>query len=152
MVAQLGTVVSANRLNEFRAQFSREDRPRQPNTTDPTFTVTGLGTTGRVSFLPSLETDDRYQAVDNFTWLFGAHSVRTGLDVNFTHTKQPFFLSRSAGEYRFNNVADYLTTIATGAQLWRDFRQGFGRPDVDFWQKASSDSTPACSIPERRPC
>lgn len=65
MVAQLSTVVSANRLNEFRAQFSREARPRRPNTTGPTFTVTGLGTTGRVSFL-----------------------------------------SRSAGEYRFNNVAD----------------------------------------------
>jgi len=134
-VAQLSTVLSANRLNEFRAQFSREDRPRQPNTLDPTFTVAGLGSTGRVSFLPSLETDDRYQAVDNFTWLFGAHSLRTGADFNFTHTMQPFFLSRSAGEYRFNNVADYLTTIATGAQVWRDFRQGFGRPDVDFWQK-----------------
>jgi hypothetical protein len=134
-VAQLSTVLSTNRLNEFRAQFSREDRPREPNTTDLTITVAGLGSTGRVSFLPSLETDDRYQVLDNFTWIFGAHSVRTGLDVNFTHTMQPFFLSRSAGEYRFNSVADYLTTIRTGQQLWRDFRQGYGRADVDFWQQ-----------------
>lgn len=134
-VAQLATVLSASRLNEARAQFSREDRPRQPNTLDPTFTVSGLGSTGRVSFLPSLETDDRIQMVDTFTWLSGAHSFRFGGDINFTHTMQPFFLSRSAGEYRFNTVADYLTTINTGAQRWRDFRQGFGRPDVDFWQQ-----------------
>ena len=134
-LAQLTTVLSASRMNEMRAQFSREDRPREPNTLDPTITVSGLGSTGRVSFLPSLETDDRFQVLDNFTWLFGAHSVRTGLDVNLTHTMQPFFLSRSAGEFRFNTVADYLATVNTGVQRWRDFRQGFGRADVDFWQK-----------------
>jgi Carboxypeptidase regulatory-like domain len=134
-VAQLSSILSANRLHEFRAQFSREDRPREPNTTDGTITVAGLGTTGRVSFLPSLETDDRYQVLDNFTWIFGEHAVRTGLDFNFTHTMQPFFLSRSAGEYRFNSIADYLTTVRTGQQLWRDFRQGYGRADVDFWQQ-----------------
>ena len=134
-VAQYTTVLSASRLNEMRGQFSREDRPREANTQDPTFTVAGLGSTGRVSFLPSLETDDRYQVLDNFTWIAGSHSVRSGLDVNFTHTMQPFFLSRSAGEYRFNTVADYVATVTTGVQAWRDFRQGFGRADVDFWQK-----------------
>jgi hypothetical protein len=134
-VSQLSSVLSANRLNELRVQFSREDRPREPNTLDPTITISGFGTTGRVSFLPSLQTDDRLQVIDNFTWLAGAHSFRTGVDFNFTHTMQPFFLSRSAGEYRFNTVADYLATIATGQQRWRDFRQGFGRADVDFWQQ-----------------
>ena len=134
-VGQMTSALSANRLNELRAQFSREDRPREPNTQAPTLTVTGFGSTGRVSFLPSLETDDRYQIVDNFTWLVGSHSVRTGVDLNFTHTMQPFFLSRSAGEYRYNSLSDYLTTLNTGAQRWRDFRQGFGRADVDFWQQ-----------------
>ena len=134
-VTQLSSALSSNRLNEFRAQFSREDRPREPNTQDPTITVTGFGTTGRVSFLPSLQTDDRYQFVDNYTILAGAHSFRAGFDINFTHTMQPFFLSRSAGEYRFNNVADYMATVAGTRQAYRDFRQGFGRADVDFWQK-----------------
>jgi hypothetical protein len=134
-VGQFTSAFSASRLNELRVQFSREDRPREPNTLDLTVTVAGLGTTGRVSFLPSLETDDRYQVVNNFTWLRGAHSFRMGVDLNFTHTMQPFFLSRSAGEYRFNTAADYVATITTGQQLWRDFRQGFGRPDVDFWQR-----------------
>jgi hypothetical protein len=135
LVAQLSSVLSPSLLNEVRFQFSREDRPRTPNTTDPTLTVTGLGTAGRVTFLPSLETDDRYQAVDNFTILRGNHSIRTGFDLNFLHIKQPFFLSRSGGEYRFNSVADYTATVTTGVQNWRDYRQGFGRADVDFWQK-----------------
>ncbi len=135
VVAQLSTVFSPTLLNELRVQFSREDRPREPNTDDPTLTVTGLGTAGRVTFLPSLETDDRFQVVDNFTLLRGQHSFRLGFDLNFLHVAQPFFLPRSGGEYRFNNVADYLLTVNTGVQRWRDFRQGFGRADVDFWQK-----------------
>jgi hypothetical protein len=135
VVAQLSSVVSATALNEVRFQFAREDRPREPNTTDVTVNVTGMGRLGRVTFLPSLETDDRYQILDNFTLLRGAHSIRLGFDANFIHTAQPFFLSRSGGEYRFNSVADYLTTVNTGVQKYRDFRQGFGRADVDFWNQ-----------------
>ena len=55
--------------------------------------------------------------------------------MNLLHIKQPFFLSRSGGEYRFNSMTDYLLTVSTGVQRWRDFRQGFGRADMDFWQK-----------------
>jgi hypothetical protein len=135
VVTQLNSVLSTTLLNELRFQFSREDRPREPNSTDPTITVAGLGTAGRVTFLPSLETDDRYQIVDNFTMIRGSHSLRSGFDFNFLHIAQPFFLSRSGGEYRFNSVPDYLLTVNTGVQRWRDFRQGFGRADVDFWQK-----------------
>lgn len=134
VVAQFSTILTPTRLNEVRFQYGREDRPREPNTTDVTVTVTGLGTAGRVTFLPSLETDARYQVVDNFTWLAGKHSLRAGTDINLTHTEQPFFLSRSGGEYRFRSVADYLATVA-GQPRYQDFRQGFGRPDVDFWQK-----------------
>jgi hypothetical protein len=134
-VSAWNSVLSANRLNELRFQFGREDRPREANTEDVTISVTGLGTIGRRTFLPSLQTDDRYQFVDNFTWIAGAHSIRAGADLNFLHIKQPFFLSRSGGEYRFNSQADYLTALNTGAQTWRDFRQGFGRASVDFWQK-----------------
>jgi hypothetical protein len=135
LVAQLSSVLSPNLHHVVRVQFSREDRPRQPNATSPTISVTGLGTSGRVTFLPSIEQDDRLQIVDNFTVLRGSHSLRAGLDLNFLHIKQPFFLSRSGGEYRFSSVADYVATASTGVQRWRDYRQGFGRADVDFWQQ-----------------
>jgi hypothetical protein len=135
-VVQLSSVLSGTTLNEVRFQYGREDRPRTPNTLDPTMTVTGFGTAGRVTFLPSLETDYRYQIVDNYTWLKGDHSFRAGTDLNWIHIQQPFFLSRAGGEYRFNSLADYQATIANPLQpRYRDFRQGFGRADVDFWQQ-----------------
>lgn len=134
-VGALNSLFGSSRFNEARFQFGREDRPREPNTTAVTMTVTGLGTIGRSTSLPSIETDDRYQFVDNFTWIAGGHSIRTGTDINLLHIQQPFFLSRSGGEYRFSSVANYLATVNTGAQLYQDFRQGFGRTDVDFWVK-----------------
>jgi hypothetical protein len=134
LVGSWTSVLTPTMLNEARFQFGREDRPRQPNTQDVTITVTGLGTIGRRTFLPSLEVDDRYQFIDNFTMVSGQHSIRLGTDVNLLKVAQPFFLNRSGGEYRFRSIADYLATLA-GARLWQDFRQGFGRPDVEFWQK-----------------
>lgn len=134
LVTAWTSVLSSARMNELRFQFGREDRPREPNTTAVTVSVTGLGTIGRTTFLPSLETDDRYQVVDNFTWVAGPHSLRFGTDINILHIRQPFFLSRSGGEYRFRSVADYLSTVQTGVQAYQDFRQGFGRTAVDFWQ------------------
>jgi len=135
LVGSWNSVLGARRMNELRVQFGRENRPREPNTTAVTITVTGLGTIGRSTFLPSLETDDRYQVVDNFTWVSGDHSFRFGTDVNVLHIAQPFFLSRSGGEYRFRSAADYLAALQTGAATWQDFRQGFGRTAVDFWQQ-----------------
>lgn len=134
-VTQWSSIITPRLLNEVRFQFGRENRPRTPNTDAVTITVTGLGTIGRSTSLPSLETDDRYQFVDNFTYVRGAHSFRAGTDINLLNVRQPFFLSRSGGEYRFNSINDYLTTLNTGQQVYRDYRQGFGRTDVAFWQK-----------------
>jgi hypothetical protein len=134
-VAQLSTVLSSGTLNEARFEFSRETRPREVYTTDPTIEVFGLGTIGRRFFLPALETDDRFQLVDSFTWLRGSHAYRFGMDLNLTHTRQPFFLVFSGGFYFFLSVEDYLATLETGSQLWGGYFQGFGRSSVDFWQQ-----------------
>jgi hypothetical protein len=133
-VAQLATIVSETSLNELRIQYSRENTPREPKTTSPTVIVAGMGTIGRATFLPALVTDERFQIADNFTWLRGAHSVRVGLDVNFTHAEQPFFLLFSGGGYFFGSVDDYRSTLETGEQRYAVYFQGFGRADVDLRQ------------------
>ena len=97
LVASWNSVLAPNRLNELRFQFGREDRPREPNSLDVAVNVTGLGVIGRRTFLPSLETDDRFQIVNNFTWVKGRHSIRAGADLNLLHVAQPFFLSRAGG-------------------------------------------------------
>ncbi len=134
-VAQLSTVLSSRSLNEARFEFSYEDRPRAPNTTSPSVDVIGLGAIGRAPFLPALENDERFQVADNFTWLSGRHAYRFGTDLNFTHTRQPFFLPLSGGLYLFGSVGAYRATLATGAQRWFGYLQSFGRPSVDFWQQ-----------------
>ena len=135
VVASWSSILSPTTLNELRFQYGREDRPREPNTNDVAISVTGLGVTGRRTFLPALQNDERFQLVNNFTWTAGHHSVRAGTDLNFLHVQQPFFLSRAGGEYRFSSIDDYMETVQTGVQQWRDFRQGFGRAGVDFWQQ-----------------
>jgi outer membrane receptor protein involved in Fe transport len=135
VVAQLATVASATSLNELRLQYSRESTVREPGTTSPTVEVAGLGTVGGAFYLPALVTDERFQLVDNFTWLRGAHSVRFGVDINLTHSRQPFFLLFSGGYYAFGSVDDYLTTLETGEQRYAIYLQGFGRADTDLWQQ-----------------
>lgn len=134
-VVLLQTVLSNTSLNEARFEFSRESRPREVYTTSPTVVVVGLGTIGRTFFLPALETDDRFQVVDNFTWLRGRHAYRFGLDLNLTHTDEPFFLPFAGGFYFFRSVDDYLATLETGSQRWAAYLQGFGRSSVDLWQQ-----------------
>ncbi len=134
-VAQLSTVLSAAVLNEARLEWSHEDRPREPNTTSPSVQVAGLGGIGRTPYLPALERDDRFQLLDNFTWLRGRHAFRFGVDLNFTHTRQPFFLPVSGGLYFFGSPEDYLATLQTGEQAWAAYFQGFGRSSVDLWQQ-----------------
>jgi len=135
VVARLATVASANGLNELRLQHSRESTRREPKTTTPTVWVAGLGTIGRAYFLPALVTDERFQLVDGFTFLRGAHSLRFGVDVNLTHSHQPFFLLFSGGYYMFPSVADYRATLETGEQRYAIYFQGFGRADTDLWQQ-----------------
>jgi hypothetical protein len=134
-VTQLSTVLSATSMNEARFEFSQEDRPREPNTRDPTVVVFGLGSIGRATFLPARENDERFQVVDNFTWLHGRHAYRCGADLNFSHTRQPFFLFLSGGLYLFGSVEDYLETINGGGQGWFGYLQSFGRPSVDLRQQ-----------------
>jgi hypothetical protein len=134
-VAQLSTVLSPTALNEARFEWSHEDRPREPNTTLPSVQVAGLGGIGRTFFLPALETDERFQLVDNFTRLRGRHAFRFGLDLNLTHTQQPFFLVFSGGLYLFGSPEAYQATLETGEQGWFGYLQGFGRSSVDLWQQ-----------------
>ncbi|KAF0241611.1 MAG: TonB dependent receptor, partial [bacterium] len=65
LVTQLTSIISSKLLNEFRFQFSREERPRKNNGTGPEVTVrnsgVNIGIYGRRAFLPVEQFDDRYQ-------------------------------------------------------------------------------------------
>src|SRR5207237_391138 len=107
-LAQLNTALSARYLNEFRFQFSRELRPRGYRATGPQVTITNVavygppssGSWGNVGFE---STDNRYQLVDNFSIVSGAHTTTMGFDFQ-----------RLAGHALYNqafNVAYTFNTI-----------------------------------------
>ena len=109
----LYTTVSASKLNEFHATYSREDRPRSANRSNiPADTAMGFATTFRFGspFFMQPGVDElfqRFQIKDNFTLLAGKHNVKFGgeyIRSNNTQVFRGFFTAR----YIFDSVAGFL--------------------------------------------
>jgi hypothetical protein len=116
---QLTSVLSPRHINELRIQLAREYRPWDPGD-GPEVTIrdgapiqtiaiygpqaTGLGY-GNVGYK---YTDKRYQFVDNFSIVTGAHTMKLGLDANLVNTGMRFNPGYN-GIYRFDSLSDYLS-------------------------------------------
>lgn len=101
-VGQLNTFFTSTFINELRGQYSREDRPRTPNTLAP-LVSNGIGSFGTVSFLPTTQYDTRIQINDNLTLNRGNHSYKFGVDYNRTYANQ-LFAFRQTGNFSFPNL------------------------------------------------
>ena len=92
-VASNTTVIGTNKFNELRFQYSFESRPRLTEHGDatPTIDIFDTGQFGKRFFLPITSDHTRLQLTDNFTYLFGNHDMKIGVDANITDTSQAFF-------------------------------------------------------------
>lgn len=115
---QLTSVVGLRHVNELRVQIAREFRPWHPGS-GPEVTVrdgapfrtiaiygpqaTGLGY-GNVGYD---FTDTRYQFIESFSMVTGAHTMKAGVDANFVFS-QVAFNPGTNGIYRFDGLANYL--------------------------------------------
>ena len=123
LLAQLTSFLSSTLVNEFRFQFSHEDRPRLANELSPLM-QNGFGTFGTVSFLPTTESDYRLQFANNLSVLRDNHTMKFGVDVNRTKASQIFaqgqtgifsFSGLSGGDATSaNTILRILTVGATG--------------------------------------
>jgi len=114
------TVIGSNKFNEIRFQYAFESRPREGVSNNiPEINISGCCVWGRLNFLPITSEHPRIQISDNFTYLFGNHDLKLGVDLNFTSTKQGFF-GFSGGRYIFNSLEDFV------AGRPREFRQLVG--------------------------
>lgn len=117
-VINANTVFSSSMLNEFRWQFSFEDRPRINNgealdfnsKAGPAITVSGCCFLGGVSFLPILENDSRLQFADNFSYIRGSHNIKIGFDYNRSHVDQ-IFRGNWRGVYIFNTIQNFADNL-----------------------------------------
>jgi len=107
------TTLSASRLNEFHATYSRESRPRSavPSSMPPD-TAMGFGPTfrfGNPYFLqPGVdELIWRTQIKDNVSWIRGGHTVKVGGEWMHTLNDQ-VFRGFFTGRYIFDSVTGFL--------------------------------------------
>ncbi|MBA2736934.1 MAG: TonB-dependent receptor, partial [Pyrinomonadaceae bacterium] len=121
------SAISANYLNEFRFQYSRDREPGLANSNDPEVAVTanaggisdGTFNFGRNNFSPRETTINRYQFIDNQTFLAGNHTVKYGVDLLFDRIFN-FFPGLFGGSYTFTSYANLSNRIPSG------YRQSFG--------------------------
>ena len=85
----------------------------------PLMTVAGLFTLGFSNNGPQPRVQDTYQAVDNFSKVWGRHSFKAGVDIDINQVNNPFFNNHN-GNFSFSGSGPFSTTIP-GA----DFLLGF---------------------------
>jgi hypothetical protein len=115
---QLTSVVSPRHVNEMRVAVAREFRPWEPGigpevtvrdgSPIQTISIYGPQATGLSYGNVGYEfTDRRYQFVDNFSIVTGAHTTRIGVDANLVYSSVVFNPGQN-GIYRFDSLASYL--------------------------------------------
>ncbi|MCZ6756456.1 MAG: hypothetical protein O7E49_14200, partial [Gemmatimonadetes bacterium] len=119
----LMSLLSNTVSNEFRFQFSREDRPRpyedmpvNPNTGRPFPDTDILGADGGFRFgmpffFPVESNDTRFQIVDNVSWATGSHLFKVGAEYNRTEEKQTF-VGFANGRIAFTSVQGFFDYLA----------------------------------------
>jgi hypothetical protein len=116
-LATINTVLSERWLNEARVQIGRDFEQQLPNATaGPGTTVTGGIDIGIPNFLPRPKYPDerRFQFVDNVTWYAGAHSLKTGVDINYVR-ETLINLFQGAGIYAYPNINGIASDCPVGA-------------------------------------
>ncbi len=135
--ASLVSAASSSLLNELRGQIATDHRFEQPNTSAPMVVITGVGTIGGEVTHPRIFDNARYELTDNVSITKGRHSIRFGVDGNFTPANQQreTFM---AGRYDFKSLSDFnagkisryrgtLSTAADPSQLmYRGTQREFG--------------------------
>ncbi len=102
ITGQLTDYFAGNLVNELRAQYTREVRPRLANAEQVNIT-NAIGRTGTVNFLPTTQFDWRFQLFENLTWILGNHSLKFGAEINHTFADQTFAFNQF-GVFTFNTT------------------------------------------------
>ncbi len=102
-----------NKVNEFRFQYARRGllynyASEAPGGSNVAINIPGYAFFGREPFSFVRRTEQRYEALDNFTWTAGRHTVKFGFDVNFLPLRADFTVN-FGGLYDFGSVSTGIT-------------------------------------------
>lgn len=113
LITSWTSTVTPNFINEFRFHYSRDRQPGLANSNAPEVAVTanaggindGVFNFGRNNFSPRETTINRYQIINNQTYLTGNHSIKYGVDFLFDRILN-FFPGLFGGSYTFTSYAN----------------------------------------------
>jgi len=115
IVANWSGIFSPNFINELRATWSQENRPRLANALKPGIN-SSIGDTGTRSFLPTTLTDWRLQVADNVTWTRGKHTFKFGGEINHLDVQQLFAFNQfGIFGFRTSDTATILNILSVGS-------------------------------------
>ncbi|MDX6460024.1 MAG: hypothetical protein QOE55_3721, partial [Acidobacteriaceae bacterium] len=129
------TVVSPTKVNELRMGWNRfaegffpQDRSFQPSSIGlntgsgsadqglPFITVSGYAALGASKSDPRHRFDTNWQALDNYSWTKGKHSIKFGYEYRRTSITQ-FLGTNYRGKLTFASLADFLSgNVGSGSQ------------------------------------
>ncbi len=136
-IASMTSVVGSRGVNEFRIQSADDNLDRlslrvgTPIEAQVRFRWNGASV-GKFDFLPIFVEESQLQVKNDFSYLFGAHDLKFGVDYSKDDLAQLFAGSRD-GRYDFRSAEDFLNNEASAARIW------FGDstyPNYDETQKA----------------
>ncbi len=103
-------VIGPKAVLESRFVYQRDNEPGQANSTDPEAVIRQSGTTvlsiGRNSFSPRYANLHAFQWGENFSYVYGRHTIKIGGDINFERIAN-YFPGNFSGSYTFNSYADF---------------------------------------------
>ena len=138
--AGLNSVTSNSTNNELRFSYGRRDTTFKSQNGDATaFNISGVSFIGRELFSPVDRTENRFQVLDNFTWVTGDHTLKFGGDLGWVEIPEALFELNFAGLYNFGDFAAsnlgfpaaapaFTPVQSYGLGLPSIFIQGFGNP------------------------
>ena len=137
-VTSLTSVIGTNAFNEFKFHYVHEIRPREAKSEDTEiwiFDTCDAGCFGREFFLPISGTQNRIQFTDSFSYLFGNHDLKFGVDWNSTELTNNSFIGWARASWVFFNLELFEARIP-GLFNFNQFFAPFGEDNFvvnDYW-------------------
>ena len=123
IVGSLVNLIGDSAVNEFRLQQATDELDRlslrvgEPIEAQIRFRFGDFDSVGKFDFLPIFVEEDKLQIQNNFSYLFGAHDLKFGIDYQEDDLAQLFAGSRD-GRYDFRSAEDFLNNEASNVRIY----------------------------------
>ncbi len=121
-IASMISVIGSRGVNEFRIQSAADDLDRLSQRVGTPIEAQirfrwNRASVGKFDFLPIFVEESQLQIKDDFSYLFGGHDLKFGVDYSKDDLAQLFAGSRD-GRYDFRSAEDFLNNEASIARIW----------------------------------